>query len=107
MPSGLSGDEESRRERPLADLDRAVMVRGQSRAGLGRFELDGLEGVGWCWRARSCRPGSRAFFRMWAMISAFSFALTELGLLGGIETRMRSNRSPTVSAFQLFMNSGP
>src|SRR5262245_56209440 len=40
-------------------------------------------------------------------MSAFVAGETALGPLGGIEMRMRSNRSPTVRSFQFPMNSDP
>src|SRR5262245_24354496 len=40
-------------------------------------------------------------------ISAFCAGVTLLGPFGGIEMRMRSNRSPTVSSFQFDMKSEP
>ena len=43
----------------------------------------------------------------WATMSAFCAGVTEVGALGGIEMRMRSNRSPTDRSFQLPMNSAP
>ena len=44
---------------------------------------------------------------MCATMSAFWAGVTALGPLGGIEMRMRSNRSPTDNSFQLPMKSDP
>src|SRR5262245_51069319 len=58
--------------------------------------------------ASSVAPaGKPADFRRNVTISTFSFGVTPLGSLGGIDTRIRSYKSPTVKVFQLFMNSGP
>ena len=40
-------------------------------------------------------------------MSAFCAGVTPAGPVGGIEMRMRSNRSPTDSSFQLPENSAP